>query len=521
MTMIETWEVRKSPVLSSNGVVVTQHYGASQIGAQVLADGGNAVDAAIAASFAVGVLEPWQSGVGSIGHMVIFAAAENKAYAIDFSARTPQRLNLADYALTGTAGRSIFGWPQVVDDRNIEGPYSFGVPGQVAGTWLAHGKFGRLPWARLVEPAAERAEAGLQVDWYTTLKIASASRELTRYKDSAAIYLPGGWPPSGTWLGATQRVQLPNLAKTLRRIAEAGGDDFYLGDLAEVIAADAEAVGSSLTLDDLRGYRATLTEIVGVSYRDATVFAVPGLTAGPSLLQALQHFADRNPCADELRSDSALFPSIAEALFYSYEQRLANMGSAPPAAKTSCTSHISVVDAQGNAVSLTQTLLDLFGSRVTLPRSGILMNNALMWFDPQPGMPNSIGPGRIPLSNMCPVVARVNSDMTFALGASGGRRIFPSVMQLLVFLIDRRMTLDQAIHFPRIDVSGDPWITADSRIAGATLDALRREYDVHIQYNGMFPSFFACPNIAARDERRHISTGAAFVDSPCAAAAAG
>src|SRR5262249_21293556 len=185
------------------------------------------------------------------------------------------------------------------------------------------------------------------------------------------------------------------------------------------------------------------------------------------------------------------------------------------------TSRIRAVDAAGNAVSLTQSLLELFGSRVTLPQSGILMNNALMWFDPEPGKPNSIGPGRIPLSNMCPVVARTDAGMTFALGASGGRRIFPSVMQLLVFLIDRGMTLDQAIHHPRVDISGDPWITADSRLAGATLDALRRDHDVRVQHNGMYPSFFACPNIAARDQRRQISTGAAFVVSPWAMAAAG
>src|SRR5262249_49786947 len=133
---------------------------------------------------------------------------------------------------------------------------------------------------------------GLEIDWYTTLKIASACRELSRYKDSAAIYLPDGWVPSGTWLGATQRLRPSQLGKTLRRIAEAGGDDFYRGDLAEVIAADAKTVGSSLGLDDLHGYQARIAPIEGVPYRDATVFAIPGLTAGPSMLQALRRFAE-------------------------------------------------------------------------------------------------------------------------------------------------------------------------------------------------------------------------------------
>ncbi|WP_394827828.1 gamma-glutamyltransferase family protein [Pendulispora albinea] len=521
MTNIETWEVRKPPIASKNGIVVTQHHRASQIGAEVLAEGGNAVDAAIAASFAIGVLEPWQSGLGAIGHMVV-AFANDTPYSIDFSARTPLQLNPADYPLTGAPGPSIFSWPGVQGDRNMEGPYSFGVPGQVAGTWLAHRKFGRMPWARLVAPAAQCAEEGLVVDWYWTFRIASALRGLARYEHTASVYLPDGLVPSVDWRGGAVRLRPTRLARTLRHIAEAGGDDFYRGDLAAAIAEDARSLGSSLTQADLRRYEPSLRAIDGVRYRDSTIFAASGLTAGPSLVQALGRFAALTGRPGDLRSNAHVFPAIAESLLRTYEERLANVESmsADPA-KATCTTQVSVIDREGNAVSLTQTLLQAFGSRVTLPETGILMNNALMWFDPVPGKLNSIGPGRTPLSNVCPVVARTGDGGTIALGASGGRRIFPAVMQLLVFLIDRGMTLDEAVHHPRIDVSGDPWVVADRYLPADALEALGRKYEVRTEQNAVFPNYFACANAVVRDGRSGVNHGAAYVVSPCAGAASG
>ncbi|WP_394824671.1 gamma-glutamyltransferase family protein [Pendulispora albinea] len=521
MKNIETWDIRKPAVESKNGIVVTQHYEASQIAAQVLAEGGNAVDAAVAASFAIGVLEPAQSGIGSIGHMVVAPVTGEKPYAINFSARLPMKLDPKDYPLTGNAGSSMFSWPQVLEDRNMEGPYSIGVPGQVAGTWLAHSKFGRLPWARLVTPAASLCEEGVPIDWNWTFKIATSQRGLARDPNTAAVYLPGNNVPVVDWRGGTAvRLWPKRLAKTLRRIAEAGGDDFYRGDLAAAIAADAKAVGSCLTLEDLHEYRATIEQVEGARYRDATIFTVPGLTAGPSLLHALERFAQRMPNPKDARDDAKLFPAIAAALLDTYAERLATSGPVDTK-KNTCTTHISVIDRDGNAAALTQTLLQNFGSRVTFPETGILLNDAVTWFDPVPGKPNSIGPGKTPLSNMCPLVARVGKNLTIALGSSGGRRIFPSIMHYLIFLIDRGMTVDEAVHYPRIDVSGDPWVTADRKLSPEAIAALQQSHDVHVEQNCFYPSLFGVPTVVARDERTGVNTGGAFVVSPWASAAVG
>ena len=522
MDNIETWEIRKPPVNSEYGVVVTQHYEAAQIAAQVLSEGGNAVDAAVAASFAMGVLEPAQSGIGANGYLLVALAGEDRPYAIDFSARLPLKLNPADYPLTGTPGSGMFSWPQVLDDRNLEGPFSIGVPGQVAGAWLAHTRFGRLPWSRLVMPAVKLAEEGVPVDWNWTFKIATSLRGLERDPNTAEVYLPGGSVPVVDWRGGTSvRLNPTRLARTLRRIADAGGDDYYRGELAAAIAADAKAVGSSLALEDLQEYRATMDRVDGARYRDATIFALPGKTAGPALLAALRRFAERVGSPADIQDDSKLFPAIAAALLGTYEERLAKGAAGGNPNRDTCTTHISVIDQDGNAVALTQTLVQNFGSRVTLPETGILMNDAVTWFDPAPGKPNSIGPGKTPLSNMCPVIARVGEELSISIGSSGGRRIFPSIMQILIFLIDRKMTLDQAIHYPRIDVSGNPWVTADRKLAPDAIAALKRHHKVHVEQNCFYPGLFGVPGVVVRNERTRINAGGAFVVSPWASAAVG
>jgi gamma-glutamyltranspeptidase/glutathione hydrolase len=519
---IETWEIRKPPLESENGIVVTQHYEAAQIGAQVLAEGGNAVDAAVAASFAMGLLEPAQSGIGANGHMLVAPAGEALPYSIDFPARLPLSLNPADYPLTGNPGSGMFSWPQVLGDRNLEGPFSFGVPGQVAGVWLAHTRFGRLPWARLVMPAVKLAEEGVPVDWNWTFKIATSLKGLERDPNTAAVYLPGGSVPVVDWRGGTAvRLDFTRLARTLRRIADSGGDDYYRGELAAAIAADAKAVGSSLSLEDLREYRASVERVDGTRYRDATIFALPGKTAGPALMAALRRFAEHAGGKADIQDDSVLFPAIAAALLGTYQERLTKGAAGGEPKRDTCTTHISVIDRDGNAVALTQTNVQNFGSRVTLPETGILMNDAVTWFDPTPGRSNSIGPGKTPLSNMCPVIARVGDELSISIGSSGGRRIFPSIMQLLIFLIDRKMTLDEAIHYPRIDVSGNPWVTADRKLAPAAIAALKRHHEVHVEQNCFYPGLFGVPGLVVRNERTRMNAGGPFVVSPWASAAAG
>ena len=205
--------------------------------------------------------------------------------------------------------------------------------------------------------------------------------------------------------------------------------------------------------------------------------------------------------------------AYARALNTAYVERLAGMGDGN-AASPGCTTHLSVVDGDGNMVALTQTLLSVFGSKLVLPDTGVLMNNGVMWFDPRPGTPNSLAPGRRPLSNMCPAVAERPDGLRIATGASGGRRIMPAVFQLLSLCLDFRMDLDAAFHQGRIDVSGVPWVTVDSRLPPDVADTIAAEFPVEIAEQGVYPALFGCPNAVTHHALNGQQEGAAYVTSP-------
>ena len=220
----ESLITRKEAVVSSKGIVASQHKLASRAGAKVLAEGGNAVDAAVATAFTVSVLEPWMSGIGGGGHMLIHDAPSGKVHAIDFGMRSPIGLDPEDYPLSGEGVASdLFPWPRVVEDRNIVGATSIAVPGQVDGMRVALENFGSRSWKESLQPAIQAAEAGMQIDWYATLLIGSAAAELNHYPCTRETYLVDGHPPAPPWTaGAVPRKQFPYLTKTLRHLAEAG-----------------------------------------------------------------------------------------------------------------------------------------------------------------------------------------------------------------------------------------------------------------------------------------------------------
>lgn len=511
---VETWVVRKPAVQAAGGLVASQHYRASDIGARVLADGGNAVDAAVAAGMAIGTVEPWMSGLGGGGFMLIYLAAQRRVHAIDFLMRAPQGLNPADYPLGEGTDADLFGWPAVHEGRNVTGPFSFSVPGFVAGLALALERFGSRTWADSLAPAIELARKGLAVDWYATLKIAAAAPALASFPDSARTYLPQGFVPAGQWGGPLPHIKLGNLDHTLERLARAGPGDFYRGEIASALVADASRAGSTLSSADLGEYRATVLSADVMTYRGARVHTAPGLTAGPTLRHALGMLEHR--LAPGAAPDAQAYSAYTACFLDAYEQRLARMGERDEGGASSCTTHLSVVDRQGNMVALTQTLLSVFGSKVVLPQTGVLMNNGINWFDPRPGRLNSIGPGKRPLSNMCPTIVERGDGIRVALGASGGRRIMPAVCQLISFLLDFDMTIDQACHQPRIDVSGTPLVRVDERLAADIVAMLASEHELATALHGVYPALFACPNIVARDEARGVSTGGAYVMSPWA-----
>ncbi|MFN8924412.1 MAG: gamma-glutamyltransferase [Rhodospirillales bacterium] len=486
---IETWTVAKPVVRGRHGLVAAQSVRAAEAGAEILAAGGNAVDAAVATALALTACEPWMSGLGGIGSMIVHTAADGATHAVDFGPVAGSGVDPASYALTGEAGRAdLFGWPGVVGDRNVLGPSSIVVPGSVAGFGAAHARFGRLPWRDLFGPAVRLAREGLRVDWWTLLCIVGDAADLRRDPAADAIYLRDGLPPVPASTTAMPRLPLGALPDTLERLAAAGWADFYRGDLAAALAADLADGGAPVRRDDLEAYAARIGAPLAIPRGDTVIHAMPGLYAGATLAAAIgalpARFAEPEPGPET-------FGAVARALAGAYADRLERMGAEEPGKGT--TTHVAAVDADGNMVSLTNTLLSRFGARVVLPRTGILMNNGMMWFDPRPGRPNSIAPGRRPLTNMCPVIATRGGRGRFALGASGGRRILPAVMQVATFLTDFGMALEAAFHRPRIDVSAPDRATADHRLDPATLAAVAAAVPTTVVEPAVFPGNFANP----------------------------
>jgi len=513
-SVTEQWTLSKPVARGRAGIVACNHREVSEIGVEVLRRGGNAVDAAVAVSFAIGVVEPWNSGLGGCGFMQVFDAAKRTVRSVDMGTIAPRAIDPAAYALVGGTSEGGFNWPAVVEDRNIVGAHSVGVPTLVAGIGLAHREFGSRPWAELLAPAVALAEKGMLIDWYAGLLLATEAAEMADYPDLAALYMPTGHAPVPSYGGTLQRLDLGPLAATLRRIAEHGADDFYTGRLAAEIVADATRAGTALRADDLAAFRARLCEPSVGLYRGARVHAAPGLSAGPSLLHALELLA-RSPLGE--RPGPEAYLAYAAALHEAYRVRLETLGETSHA--PSSTTTFSVVDAQGNMAIVTQTLMSGFGSKVRLPATGVILNNGMLWFDPVPGRPNSIAPGKRPLSNMTPTVVLRDDAPDFGLGALGGRRIFPAVFQLLSFIHDFGMNLDQAIDQPRINVSGGPEVTVDHRLAGPVLDALETHHQVIVAQNGVMPEPFACANAVMQDKQGNQS-GAAHLAIPWALAVA-
>ncbi len=509
---IEQWQITKPVARSRKGVVAAQNVRAAEVGVEVLRGGGNAVDAAVATGFALGVVEPWMSGLGGGGYMLVYLAAEGRVHAVDFSMVAPRALDPAAFPLAGGGlDDDLFGWPAVEGERNIAGPLSIATPGAVDGFGLALERFGTLPWRDVLQPAIALARKGHPVDWWTTLKVAGEAKTLARDEAASAVYLPGGLPPVAAETG-TEHLDLGVLSDTFERLASAGRRDFYEGGLAERLAVDLGAAGAVLAREDLAGYRAEVVAPLTAERGGARIHLLPGLSAGPTFADALA----RLPAIAEGSPGPSAYAGYAEALAAATAKRLETMGHSGDTAGQGSTTHISVIDRAGNMVACTNTLLSLFGSKVLLPGTGVLMNNGVMWFDPRPGRPNSIAPGVRPLSNMCPVVATRKGGPWFALGASGGRRILPAVFQLVSFLVDCGLSLEEAVHLPRLNVDGSPTVEADRRLPRETLDAVAARRPVAAVEALVSPNKFANPLVVLRDGEDCL--GAAPVRSPVAAA---
>jgi gamma-glutamyltranspeptidase / glutathione hydrolase len=525
---IPSVEYAKPMTRAKRGIVASQSSWATEAGLSVLRDGGNAIDAAIATSLALGIVEPWMSGLGGGGYMLVYSALEDKVRCIDYSMVAPKALDPADYPLTGQGpSGGLFSWPKIRDDSNIKGPFSIAMPGLVAGLGLAHARFGSKPWGSLFGPAIELADKGLPIDWYGAMNITVAASDLAEFPETRHIFLPGGMPPQPNGDGslrylATSRIDekigpdgkrlgfaVPRLRRTLEILRDEGWESFYRGSLARLMLADLAAAGARLNAEDFSDYRAREIDPLAIAYRDAMVHAAPGLSAGPALADVLKHWSGSvkpNPTGPV----AADFVAHATALDAALQARLSKMGDVgESAARPACTSHFCVVDGAGNMVAMTQTLLSRFGSFVKLPSTGILMNNGIMWFDPVPGRPNSLGPGKRPLNNMCPVIVSSPRLGRVALGASGGRKILPAVAQILSCLVDFDMDLKAAFRHPRLDCSGEGRILIQPGTPDSAIPGLSRLAPVETLPLMPYPALYANPSAAQilpdKSERRGMT----------------
>jgi gamma-glutamyltranspeptidase/glutathione hydrolase len=487
------WSLAKPAATGKRGIAVSQSNDAAEAGRAILDAGGNAIDAAVGMALALATAEPWNSGLGGIGFAVVHRAGERQAEVVDFGPVAPAGLSPSLFRLTGKITADLFAWPEVEGDTNIHGPLSFAIPSAPAGYELMHRRWGKLPLADIMAAAVALAERGLPQDWYTTVKIALSASVLRRYEESARIYLPNGLPPIPPYQGTPGFLRQGRLPETLAQLRRAGLRDYYEGEVAAALAADIKVLGGVITPADLRNCQARILPATPVAWRGGrTVQVATGLTAGPTLA----HVLDLMRTAPWGKSpDAAWYAALATAMKTAYEARLNGMGETEPRAAESCTTHLTVRDAEGTMVAMTTTLLSSMGSRVVLPATGVLVNNGVMWFDPRPGQPNSMAPGKRPLTNMCPIVVAEDGVPVLAGGASGGRRILASVAQMLAFVADFGMTPEQAGHTPRIDVSGTDSVTADRRLAPGVIAALEALGPVEVVEPAVAPVNFANPNV--------------------------
>ncbi|OWU75082.1 gamma-glutamyltransferase [Marinibacterium profundimaris] len=502
----------KPQVTSSGGIVVAQHHEAARAGAEVLARGGTAMDAAVVTACMLSVVEPWLSGFGGGGYL-LHGAADGTVETLDFNVVAGSAVDPVDYPLVGDRDGDWFDWPAVEGNRNLIGPSSICVPGAVAGLSEALARHGTLSWEEALQPAILAAERGMRVDWFADLAFAIDTPGLRGDAAASALFLDRDARRCEAGDPSASYLPMPVKARMLRRLAKAGPRDFYEGGIAADLAGDLAAMGAPVTAADLAACAPVWNAPTTMTYRDRVVHTMGDLSGGPSLLRALGMLPDDVARLDEAQRAAA----YADVIRDTYEDRLKTMGHA--AAGGDCTSHLSVVDRHGNMVALTNTLLSRFGSKVVAPSLGCLLNNGMMWFDPRPGQPNSIAPSARPLANMAPIITTRDGAPEHALGAAGGRQIFPTVLQILSYLVDLRMTPEAALHAPRIDAS-TPTIFVNRAATPDTATAISARHPVQITEDAVWPVQFAIPSLAVSGRGRGPNTGAAHPVSPWAGAVA-
>lgn len=503
----ENWVVAKPVARGRDGMVVSQHSIAASIGAGVLCDGGNAIDAAIAAAFALQAVEPWMSGLAACGFAML-AEPGQPPVVIDFSGKAPATID-PELLIPDPAGEPTFlGMAQSADGRNVAGASSVVVPGMVAGLAALHAEGASESWSRLLEPAIGRLRVGLTVDWHTTLAIALAAAPLAADEGCRALFLPDGWPPQpGSVLDFG--VQ----AETLATLAKDGPHAFYDGPIGAAWVDDLVASGSMLQRSDLAAYRPRRTVAALADRLGHQIALPPDNSGGRRLAAALKSIEMASTEPDKPGPD--FYAAIVEALRSANADHTARLQTPP--GDGGSTTHLNVVDGSGRVVALTFTLLNRFGAKHRSPATGILGNDGMAWFDILPGSRRTLAPGAWAHSNMCPIIALSDGTPVAGFGASGGNQIVPALTQVAAFALGYGMDAGEAIHQPRINVAPKGAITADLDLPIDVLQRLGEFGRIDLSQRTVFPRPFASPSAIVRASDG-IWTGCPDLSYPRAAA---
>jgi gamma-glutamyltranspeptidase/glutathione hydrolase len=499
-----TEETFARPIVTGrHGVVTSLHPLASAAGLQMILRGGNAFDAAVAAAFAIGVVDPKNSTLGGQGFATIYSAREKKVRVLNFFGPSP-------------GGATI----EAVQGKNYEHGYLSPVlPSCLAGYAELHRRYGRLPWREVVAPALELAEQGFAVteDFSGVLKIMRPELE---FPSTLRVFFPQGRAPE---IG--ENFRQPDLARTLRAVAEEGAETFYRGDIARRIGQFFQEHGGLITYEDLAGYQPDWVEPLTVNYRGYDIYTVPPNGSGLALLlqlnilegydlAALGHnsadylnliadvqrigVGDRNRYVADPEVVSVPVERLLSEDYAAERRKLIRIGRAMPSVpaatanepeQRSNTTHLSVIDAEGNMVSLTQTLGAWFGSGVVVADTGVVFSNQMRHLHTIPDSPSKLGPGRRPRSNQSPVVVLKDGEPVLAIGTPGTEGIWQRLVQVLANIIDFRMDVQHAVAAPRILHGGPsrvvldppPLLKFEDRLPVAVADALRaRGYTLNV-----------------------------------------
>ena len=470
--------------------VAAAHEKAVEAGLRVMEEGGDACDAAVAVSLALGVAEPFYSGLGGGGVALIWREDEKRARFVDFSNECPPGMEPGIFECDENGEHT--------GQAHSRGHRSVLIPGLLRGLEAIHSEFGRKPWGDLFEGAIRLADEGFHVGWFYRRQ-----QEEPRFEELCAAYPELGriHSASGAPFAEGALLRQPDLAGTLRQIAEKGSDAFYEGALAKAIAEEVRSGGGYLGASDLKNYRVRWMAPLASRYRDLRFLTAPPPSSGLILIQILNFlevllpewdaanervralafvramraaFRDRfsvygDPCHFDMPVEQLLSKEYAAAAIDQERATGVHVHDAEPGSTT----HFTIIDAKGNVVCQTQTLGMGWGSGVVPPGTGVILNNHTNWMDPRPGHGNSLGAGKRPMAGYAPTLVFGGEKFRLGVGSPGSYRIPTAVAQVILNLFYRKMTLQEAVEAPRMHLDIGPLHVEDA-VDGAILDSARQ-----------------------------------------------